>query len=56
MPTLRCGRLGALALMWAAAAYASGAGAATITWAKKGEFEACLESTLDRWLAARAEI
>ena len=56
MPTLRCGRLGALALMWAAAAYASSAGAATITWAKKGEFETCLESTLDTWLTARAAI
>jgi len=34
----------------------SSAGAASITWAKKGEFETCLESSLDKWLAARAEL
>ena len=34
----------------------SSAGAAGITWAKKGEFEACLESSLDKWLAARAAL
>ena len=40
----------------AATMQASSVGAAGITWAKKGEFETCLESSLDKWLAARAEL
>ena len=40
----------------AATVQVSSAGAAGITWAKKGEFETCLESSLDKWLAARAEL
>ena len=43
-------------VLLAATAQVSSAGAAGITWAKKGEFETCLESSLDKWLAARAEL
>jgi len=46
--------------LWAAAillaATASAADAAGIAWAKKGEFETCLESTLDKWIAQRAAL
>ena len=45
-----------IVVLLAAAVQASSAGAASITWAKKGEFETCLESSLDKWLAARAEL
>ena len=34
----------------------SGADAAPITWAKRGEFEACLEHGLEKWLKAQAEL
>ena len=45
-----------IVVLLAATVQASSAGAAGITWAKKGEFETCLESSLDKWLAARAEL
>ena len=45
-----------IVVLLAATMQASSAGAAGITWAKKGEFETCLESSLDKWLAARAEL
>ncbi len=32
------------------------ASAAPIAWGSKGEFEACLERGLDKWLAAQAEL
>jgi hypothetical protein len=57
MGSLLCkhkGKLCAIAVLLAAAA--QGAAAAGIAWAKKGEFETCLESNLDKWLAHRAEI
>jgi hypothetical protein len=59
MPSLPCGQkrcLRAVAIVLAAAALSPSAGAASITWTKKGEFETCLESNLDKWLAARAAI
>jgi hypothetical protein len=34
----------------------SGAGAAPIIWGKQGRFEACLESKLEKWLQAQAEL
>ena len=52
MGSLLCkhkGKLCAIAVLLAAAA--QGAAAAGIAWAKKGEFETCLESSLDKWLA-----
>jgi hypothetical protein len=48
----RC--LCAIAILLAAAA--QGADAAGITWARKGDYEACLETNLDKWLAQRAEL
>ena len=45
-----------IVVLLVATVQASNAGAAGITWAKKGEFETCLESSLDKWLAARAEL
>ena len=48
--------IGSTIIVLLAAAQISSAGAAGITWAKKGEFETCLESSLDKWLAARAEL
>ena len=36
-----------IVVLLAATMQASSAGAAGITWAKKGEFETCLESSLD---------
>jgi hypothetical protein len=57
MRSLLCkhkGKLCAIAIFLAAAA--QGADAAGISWARKGEFETCLESNLDKWLAHRAEL
>jgi len=34
----------------------SGASAAPITWGKQGAFEACLETSLEKWLQAQAEL
>lgn len=34
----------------------TGASAAAIAWGKTGAFETCLESTLEPWLAAQAEL
>ena len=45
-----------IVLLAAAVQASSAASAAGITWTKKGEFETCLESSLDKWLAARAEL
>jgi hypothetical protein len=47
-------KLCAIAIFLAAAA--QGAAAAGIAWSKKGEFETCLESTLDKWIAQRAAL
>jgi hypothetical protein len=41
-------------LGWAAGL--AGASAAPITWDKKGAFEACLETSLDRWLTTQAQL
>jgi hypothetical protein len=41
-------------LAWAAGL--AGASAAPITWEKKGAFEACLESNLDKWLTIQAQL
>ena len=41
-------------LGWAAGL--AGASAAPITWDKKGAFEACLETSLDKWLATQAQL
>jgi hypothetical protein len=60
MPGLLCRQKRGLCVigiaLLAATAQVSSAGAAAISWAKKGEFETCLESSLDKWLAARAEL
>jgi hypothetical protein len=41
----------ALGSIWLADAFA-----APIAWGSKGEFEACLERSLDKWLATQAEL
>jgi hypothetical protein len=47
----------ACAIVLLAAAMASPSGqAASISWAKNGAFEACLESTMETWLASQAEL
>lgn len=60
MPSLLCRQqrgLRAIAIvLLAATAQISGANAAAITWGKKGGFEACLESSLEKWLAERAAL
>jgi hypothetical protein len=38
------------------AVWLGAAQAAPITWAKKGAFEACLEGSLEKWLAQQAEL
>ncbi len=38
------------------ALWLAGASAAPITWDKKGAFEACLEGSLEKWLASQAEL
>lgn len=41
-------------MLLAALLLAPPAGAATVTWAAKGPFEACLESNLETWLGTQA--
>jgi hypothetical protein len=46
----------AIGVLLAWAAGLAGASAAPITWDKRGAFEACLESSLDKWLTTQAQL